>query len=88
MDRSRDANWNTSQPVNAQRVPVIGEESSGHGSTSGAGGFQGVRKKQKPIRTNKQFAEPAHGIPSQQLAQAQRPPQHPQTRSPQNYQAP
>ena len=39
MDASQDGNWGISQPVHGNRVPVIGEESSGHGSTSGQGGF-------------------------------------------------
>ena len=38
MDASNDGNWGVNQPVGG-RVPVIGEESSGHGSTSGQGGF-------------------------------------------------
>lgn len=82
QDRSEDGGWRMGGPVNGGRVPVIGEESSGHGSTSGQG-FQG-RKKQKPIRTNKQFAEPPPGGMPQQYAQqpGQRPPQHPQARSP------
>lgn len=61
MDRSEDDNWRMGGPVNAGKVPIIGEESSAQNSTSGAGGLSQGRKKKKTIRTNKKFSEPPPG---------------------------